>query len=81
MAKIYIREIKIHWSGMIILKVPMLSMKKCITLGPNSRGLIWDINIHKHLANDYIGLVVRKPVFGVSDKASFKPVSSATETS
>ena len=29
----------------------------------------------------YLGLVVTKPVFGVSDKASFKPVSSATETS
>ena len=28
-----------------------------------------------------MGLVVRKPVFGVSDKASFKQVSSATETS
>ena len=27
-----------------------------------------------------MGLVVRKPVFGVSNKASFKPVSSATET-
>ena len=30
---------------------------------------------------DYVmGLVARKPVFGVSDKASFKTVSSATET-
>ena len=29
----------------------------------------------------HLGLVARKPVFGVSDKASFKPVSSATETS
>ena len=29
----------------------------------------------------HMGLVVRKPVFGVSDKASFKQVSSATETS
>ena len=29
----------------------------------------------------YIGLDATKPVFGVSDKASFKPVSSATETS
>ena len=29
----------------------------------------------------HMGLVVRKPVFRVSDKASFKPVSSATETS
>ena len=28
-----------------------------------------------------LGLVVRKPVIGVSAKASFKPVSSATETS
>ena len=32
--------------------------------------------------NDYhLGLVTTKPVFRVSDKASFKPVSSATETS
>ena len=29
----------------------------------------------------YMGLVVTKHVFGVTDKASFKPVSSATETS
>ena len=28
-----------------------------------------------------MGLVARKPVFGVSSKVSFKPVSSATETS
>ena len=28
-----------------------------------------------------MGLVARKPVFGVSDNASFKPVSSASETS
>ena len=28
-----------------------------------------------------MGCVATKPVFGVSDKASFKPVSSATETS
>ena len=27
-----------------------------------------------------MGLVARKPVFGVSDKARLKPVSSATET-
>ena len=29
----------------------------------------------------YRGRVATKPVFGVSDKASFKPISSATETS
>ena len=28
----------------------------------------------------HLGLVARKPVFGVSDKASFKPNSTATET-
>ena len=28
-----------------------------------------------------MGLVARKPVFGVSDKARLKPVSSTTETS
>ena len=28
-----------------------------------------------------LGFIARKPVFGVSDKASFKPVSLATETS
>ena len=32
--------------------------------------------IQKHM-----GLVAKKPVFGVSDKARFKPISSATETS
>ena len=30
---------------------------------------------------DKMGLVAIKPVFGVSDKAIFKPVSSATEAS
>ena len=29
----------------------------------------------------YLSLIVRKPVFEVSDKARVKPVSSATETS
>ena len=33
---------------------------------------------YQHL---YMGLVATKPVFGVSDKAWFKPVSSATEPS
>ena len=34
-----------------------------------------------HLLLNNMGLVARKPVFGVSDKERFKPVSSATETS
>ena len=36
------------------------------------------------ILNDYLihmGLIARKPVCGVSEKASFKPVSSARETS
>ena len=33
------------------------------------------------LTSSQMGLVAGKSVFGVSDKASFKPVSSATETS
>ena len=28
----------------------------------------------------HLGLIARKPVFGVSEKASFKQVSSATQT-
>ena len=30
---------------------------------------------------DHLGLVARKPVFGVSQEAILKPVSSSTETS
>ena len=30
---------------------------------------------------EHLGLAMRKPVFGISDKARLKPVSSATETS
>ena len=35
--------------------------------------------INKHMI--HMGLIVTKPVFEVSDKASFKPISSATEAS
>ena len=35
----------------------------------------------EHLDDLHVGLVATKPVFGVSDKARFKPVSQATETS
>ena len=37
--------------------------------------IISEFTVSKHL-----GLIARKPVFGVADKASFKPVSSTTET-
>ena len=41
----------------------------------------WPFRTCKIGLNLIMGLVVRKPVLGVSDKASSKPVSSATETS
>ena len=43
----------------------------------------WFNIIHsiRHLKRHYLGLIVTKPVFGVSDKASFKQVFSGTETS
>ena len=37
--------------------------------------------LFRALARLNMGLVATKPVFGVSDKARLKPVSSATETS
>ena len=39
------------------------------------------MGVYAVVNGDHTGLVARKPVFGVSDKASFKSVSSATETS
>ena len=42
---------------------------------PTSASGMWLMEVN------YLGLVATKPVFGVSDKASFKPVSSATGTS
>ena len=40
--------------------------------------LVFSVNF---FSNYNLGLDATKPVFWVSDKASFKPVSSATETS
>ena len=38
----------------------------------------WDMAI---IISSYLSLDATRPVFGVSDKARLKPVSSATETS
>ena len=46
----------------------------------NYAKVVYHIHPNKHICS-YIGLDARKPVFRVSVKASFKPVSSATETS
>ena len=39
------------------------------------------VYLYVYIDIDKMGIVARKPVFGVSDKASFKLVSLATETS
>ena len=39
----------------------------------------WKSGVTAHMLK--LGLVATKPVFGVADKDSFKPVHSATETS
>ena len=45
------------------------------------KGVYINEDLTKHRNYLLNGPVARKSVFGVSDKASFKPVSSATETS
>ena len=45
------------------------------------KGVYINEDLTKHRNYLLNGPVARKPVFGVSDKESFKPVSSATETS
>ena len=42
--------------------------------------ILLSVIINGVLTCSIVGLVARKPVIGVSDKAIFKPVSSATET-
>ena len=61
----------------LFLAVPLVCLLRVIDAFPD----------HTHLHFSFpdqlkkLGPVARKPVFGVSDKASKKPVSSATETS
>ena len=52
----------------ILLKIDIIDFIKC----KNTKSTTNDV-IH-----EYMGLVPRKPVFEVSNKASFKPISSAT---
>ena len=41
----------------------------------------WHVPAQGNILSIIMGIIVRKPVFGVTDKASFKPISSATKTS
>ena len=63
-----------------------LHMSNATLLEISCRGSIIILKLISFLAKIWnaivqLGLVARKPVFGVSFKVSFKPVSSATETS
>ena len=52
---------------------------------PKGGEILMNVSDHRYdiwvKGQGQMDLVARKPVFGVSVKASFKPVSSATETS
>ena len=72
------------FSLVVSLKVLLLMLKfiKMSTLqSAKYMVLILGKNILTVLGLNYMGLHTRKPVFGVSNKERFKPVSSATETS
>ena len=43
--------------------------------------MLFHTTIYLKYTEDNMGLVAKKTVFGGSDKASFRPVSSATKTS
>ena len=58
----------------------MLKVMHVIRLFKGNKKLIKIYKYKCELMHKYIGHDARKPVFGVSDKASFKPVSSATQT-
>ena len=54
-------EVKVNFSGFLVLFLISFTRKR----------ELWNLKSVHHL-----GLVARKPVFGVSDKARLKPVSS-----
>ena len=65
------------------LKYSSKELKGGIQLKRGKLAMVYsnNITITDHLRHLDMGLVVTKPVFGVSEKARLKPVSSATETS
>ena len=70
------------------IRTPLIKCKRNSRHGPIKQILsvfYLDLSLQCHISISIDifkkSLVARKPVFGVSDRASFKPVSSATETS
>ena len=56
-------------------------MANCVTPGQTASDIDYAGQKLDRQLRHLMGLNATKPVLGVSDKASFKPVSSATETS
>ena len=76
-ASSYLFQIKYTEGGEKNLELARSYFAQAAKLNPNNMRAQFGLL----LVSDSYGPVARKPVFGVSDKASFKPVSSATETS
>ena len=55
--------------------------RRCDVIDVDTTLFRWHVPAQGNILSIIMGIYVRKPVFGVSDKASFKPVSSATKTS
>ena len=64
-----------------ILRSKIFFISKPLTSAHILLNLLNKSNVRLNNIVAQMGLVARKPVFGVSDKASFKSVSSAAETS
>ena len=80
-----IKAFRPHASGMCMAGAGGGGFMYVLAKDTASKKLIEDLvekmDVSTDLYKHYMGLVATKPVFGVSDKVSFKPVSSARETS
>ena len=68
------------FSPKFLMDARWLENAKCYIFEIQSKNQV-DLFFTSKDQKDEMGLIARKPVFGVSDKAGFKPVSAATQTS
>ena len=71
----------VHSKAVILLLFIRCLILLSVCLGFVLGLILWCGTWRPFQFSNHMGHVARKPVFGVSDKVSFKPVSSATETS
>ena len=88
--RLFLQKIGLHCSSFYRLPTELISLTKhviCKSLRTPSVPLVFSFRIcvtkfgNEIAAGAIKGLVVRQPVFGVSEKVRFKPACSATETS